>query len=137
MTQPPKTERGRRTVPLSPAVVVELRAHRAVQLGERLAAGPAWSERGMVFTTELGTPMDPRNVLRWYQTMAGKVGVPGGLHTLRHTAATMLLAQGASLRLVADVLGHSSVQITGDVYAHVLDEQQQVALDGLGAALGL
>ena len=81
--------------------------------------------------------MDPRNVLRAYKATAATVGAPGGLHTLRHTAATLMLAQGANLRLVADVLGHSSVQITGDVYAHVLDEQRRGAVADLGRALGL
>jgi integrase len=85
---PPKSARSRRIVPLIPPVVAILRSRRTAQLAERLAAGSAWSEQGYVFTTEIGTPLDHRNVLRWYQRTATNVGIPGGFHLLRHSAAT-------------------------------------------------
>jgi len=90
-----------------------------------------------VFCTEIGTPLEPRNVARWYATVAASAGVPGSLHTLRHSAASTLLASGASLRLVADVLGHSSVQITGDVYAHALEDAKHAAVLAAERAFGL
>lgn len=133
----PKTNRGRRTVPLAPIVVDELRALKKRQAAEQLRTGGAWRSEDYVFTTELGGPIDPRNALRWYYTVTAAAGVPGSLHTLRHSAASMLLTGGASLRLVADVLGHSSTQITGDIYAHVLEDAPRAAVDAAALALGL
>ena len=83
----PKTDRSRRTVPLSPAVVGMLRRHRTEQKAERLRAGNQWQESGLVFTTEFGTPGDPHNFLRVIED-AARSGVDGvGVHTLRHSAA--------------------------------------------------
>ena len=88
----PKTERSRRTVPLPASVVAALRRHRARQVQERLRAGTAWVDTGLVFTTELGTPLDPRNALRSLTGAARRAGLSGvGLHTLRHTAASALI----------------------------------------------
>lgn len=133
----PKTKSGRRTVPLAPVVVGELRSVHRAQLEDRLRAGSAWQGSDYVFTTALGGPVDPRNALRWYYGITAAAGVPGSLHTLRHSAASMLLSRGASLRLVADVLGHSSTQITGDVYAHVLADASRLAVADAADALGL
>ena len=60
----PKTVRSRRAVPLNPAVVSMLRRHRANQAAERLRSANQWADSGLVFTTELGGPVDPRNLLR-------------------------------------------------------------------------
>ena len=70
----PKTDRSRRTVPLSPAVVAMLRRHRTAQKADRLRAGNQWSDSGLVFTTERGGPVDPRNLLRC-RGAAKKAGV--------------------------------------------------------------
>lgn len=133
----PKTDRSRRTVPLPRQVVEALRAHKARQAAERLAAGPAYAEHGLMFTTEIGTPLEPRNVLRRFVTLAGRVGIDGvGLHSLRHTAATRLLEAGTDTRVVADLLGHSSTAITADVYQHVEARLRRDAADRLEAVLG-
>ncbi len=77
MFTPPKSDRSRRTVALPAATVSALREHRKAQAAERLAAGSAWSDGGLVFCTQAGTPLDPRNVSRWYSVVAGRAGVPG------------------------------------------------------------
>ncbi|MGN7799038.1 tyrosine-type recombinase/integrase [Leifsonia sp. 22587] len=59
-----------------------------------------------------------------------------GLHTLRHSAASTMLAAGVPLKVVSDILGHSSVAITGDIYGHVSPEVSASAMDQLSAALG-
>jgi integrase len=83
----PKTKRSRRDVPLSPATVALLRSVKVGQAGERLKAGSVWVESGLVFTTEFGTAVDPRNALRSITTTAKACGMTGvGLHTLRHSA---------------------------------------------------
>lgn len=133
----PKTERSRRTVPLSAPVVELLRRHHAAQAVERLRAGDQWQDSGLVFTTELGGPVDPRNLLRVIETAAKAAGVVTDLHTLRHSAATAWLESGVHIKAVADLLGHSSVAITGDLYAHTTDDAARAAVDKLSAGLGL
>ena len=78
---------------------------------------------------------DPRNALRAFASIAARVGLTGvGLHTLRHSAASALIASGAHLKVVQEMLGHSSYGITADVYAHVAIEQQREAAARLGEA---
>jgi len=133
----PKTERSRRAVPLPASVVAALRQHRARQVQERLRAGTAWVDTGLVFTTELGTPLDPRNALRSLTGAARRAGLSGvGLHTLRHTAASALIGSDVHMRVVQELLGHSSYAITADVYAHVAPAQQRDAAERLAAAYG-
>ena len=134
----PKTGRSRRTVPLNPAVVAMLRRHRTEQKAERLRAGDQWTDSGLVFTTELGGPVDPRNLLRVIEVAAAAAGVLGvGVHTLRHSAAVDWLEAGVHIKAVADLLGHSSIAITGDVYGHTSDDAARAAVDGLAGRLGL
>jgi hypothetical protein len=79
----PKTDRSRRPVPLSPVVVAMLRKHRASQAAERLRAANQWQDSGLVFTTELGGPVDPRNLLRVLEVAAkgGRRDRRRGAHT--------------------------------------------------------
>ncbi len=134
----PKTDRARRTVPLSPAVVAMLRRHHTEQKADRLRAGDQWTDSGLVFTTELGGPVDPRNLLRVIEVAANAAGVAGvGVHTLRHSAAVDWLESGVHIKAVADLLGHSSIAITGDVYGHTSDDTARAAVDRLAGRLGL
>jgi len=134
----PKTVRSRRTVPLHPAVVAMLRKHRACQAAERLRAANQWADSGLVFTTELGGPVDPRNLLRVIGLAAKAADVTDvGVHTLRHSAAVAWLESGVHIKAVADLLGHSSIAITGDVYGHTSDDTARAAVDALAGRLGL
>ena len=134
----PKTDRSRRAVPLSAAVVGMLRRHRTGQKAERLSAGDQWQETGLVFTTEFGTPVDPRNFLRLIEDAAKAAGVEGvGVNTLRHSAAVGWLEAGVHIKAVADMLGHSSISITGDIYRHTSDGTARAAVDGWSGTLGL
>jgi integrase len=131
MTEP-KTEKSRRTVPLPRFVVEELREHRVAQAADRLRLGPAWGDQDMVFPNEIGAPWEPRNVARRFQALADSQHLVGvSLHTLRHTTATALLEAGTSMRVVQELLGHSSYAITADVYSHVGAGQQREAADRL------
>jgi integrase len=137
MTEP-KSMRSRRTVPLSPAIVSLLKAQRVTQAAERPYAGEHWTDSGLVFTTEFGGPVDPRNVLRTVELAANKAGVAAvGVHTLRHSAAVAWLEAGVHIKAVADLLGHSSISITGDIYGHTSDDTARAAIDSLTDALGL
>ena len=134
----PKTDRSRRVVPLAPAVVAMLRRHRTTQKEDRMRAGDQWRDSGLVFTTELGGPVDPRNLLRVMESAAKTAGVQGvGVHTLRHSAAVGWLEAGVHIKAVADLLGHSSVAVTGDVYGHTSDDTARAAVDGRAGKLGL
>jgi integrase len=132
----PKTAKSRRFVPISAPAERILRDIRTAQAQQRLLAGPAWQATGYVFTTEFGEPCDPRNALRALYVAAAKAGLAGvGLHTLRHTAASVMLTEGVPLKVVSDLLGHSSIAITGDVYGHVSPDVSAEAMATLGAAL--
>jgi integrase len=131
----PKTERSRRFVPLPQPVAETLKRHRATQLAERLAAH-AWTpwegHEDLVFPTHIGTPTDPRNALRAFDGIARRAGLEDvHLHTLRHSAASALIASGAHLKVVQELLGHSSYGITADIYSHVAMEQQREAAERL------
>jgi integrase len=134
----PKTDRSRRTVPIAPPLVAMLRAHRADQDAERYAAANQWQDHGLVFASEFGTPVDPRNILRTIQIAAQKAGMSDiGVHTLRHSAAVTWLESGVHIKAVADLLGHSSIAITGDIYGHTSDDTARTAVEGLAGQLGL
>jgi integrase len=136
----PKTDRARRVVPLAPAVVAMLRRYRTTQKEDRMRAGDQWTDSGLVFTTELGSPVDPRNLLRVMESAAKTAGVEGvGVHTLRHSAAVGWLEAGVHIKAVADLLGHSTVAVTGDVYVygHTSGDTARAAVDGRAGKLGL
>lgn len=138
VTAEPKTERSRRMVPLSPALVKLLKAHRTEQAAEQLRAGDQWQASGVVFATEFGGPVDPRNLLRVVQVAADTAKLEGvGTHTLRHAAAVGWLESGVHIKAVADLLGHGSIAVTGDIYGHTSDDTARAAVDGLTSRLGL
>jgi len=92
----------------------------------------------MVFATELGTMVDPRNLLRTVEVAAAKAGIEKvGAHTMRHSAAVAWRESGVHIKAAADLVGHSSISITGDVYGHTSDDTARAAVDGLGTGLGL
>ena len=132
-----KTPKSRRAVPLSPTAERLLRDIRTRQAAERLRAGSMWQRTPYIFTTELGEPCDPRNALRALKVAANRAGLPStvGLHTLRHSAASVMLTAGVPLKVVSEVFGHASIAITGDVYGHVSPDVSREALDRLSEAL--
>lgn len=132
----PKTERGRRTLAMPAIVVVALREHRRRQLADRLAAGPDWTDRDLVFTTTRGSALDTRNVTRALQTALARAGLPRvTFHSLRHACATLLIEQGEELTVVSRLLGHANLATTADVYAHLTRGMQQRAADRMDVIL--
>ena len=131
-----KTEKSKRVLFMTDEIAGILRGVRKRQAEERLRAGSVWQETGFGFTTELGQPCDPRNALRAFKVAAERVGVPrAGLHTLRHSAASVMLSKGVPLKVVSEILGHSSTAITGDVYGHVAPDVAADAMKTLSGAL--
>ena len=132
----PKTTRSARFIPMSAEVESLLHQVKASQATERLQAGSVWTQTGFVFTTETGQPCDPRNALRALKAASARAGLPSTtLHTIRHSAASLMLVNGVPLKVVSDVLGHASVAITGDVYGHVSPDVSRTALAALSTAL--
>jgi integrase len=115
----PKTEKSRRTLTL-PAVTVEaLRRHRDRQAFD--ASGQRWRDQGLVFTNSYGGPLEPSNVLKRFKATLSAAGLPvQRFHDLRHYAATFMVAKGVPMRVVMDILGHSQMATTTDLYSHVM-----------------
>jgi integrase len=154
---PTKTVRSKRTVPLPAPSLQALRIHKARQDAERKTASSLWKEHGLVFTSQLGTPLEPRNVNRSFHALTERAEVGGywvevppadsedepgrvwvrelRLHDLRHTCATLLLAQGVHPRVVMEILGHSQIGVTMNTYTHVPSEVMRSAMTGLGDLL--
>lgn len=134
-TGTPKSSKAR-TVDLDPATVAMLRSWRRRQLQERLAWSEAWADSGHVFTREDGTALHPTTI-GWHLRRLIKVaGVPSiRLHDLRHTHATLGLAAGVPAKVMQERLGHASVQITLDLYSHVIPGMGADAAAKIGGLL--
>ncbi len=131
----PKGGRGR-GVKLANVAVEALKGHRERQEAERLMMGNLWRETGLVFTTTVGTPLDADNLVkRSFKPLLGRAGLPEiRFHDLRHTCATLYLAEGVNPKIVQEILGHANISVTMDTYSHVLPDMQGeavAAIDGL------
>lgn len=132
----PKTEHANRVVPLPAFSVAALRAHRQAQRKERLKAGSMWQDTGYVFTSPVGTPLDPANVNKHFRALCETAKIqPRRFHALRHSAATLMLANGAPLEVISKTLGHAGLSITADIYARVAPELQKQAASAMDRAL--
>ncbi|MEU0990728.1 site-specific integrase [Streptomyces sp. NPDC005953] len=135
---PPKTQRSARRVALPSECVTALRAQRAQQIADRKATGDAWkgTAHGLVFTTRNGTPIEPRNLNRSFEALSIRAKIRRvRFHDLRHTCASLLHEQGADARMIMEVLGHSSIRVTMDIYTFVRLDSQRSAFDRVGDAL--
>lgn len=135
----PKTESSRRTLPLSDRLVEALREHIAkleAYKAQRIAIDD-WVETGLLFPSERGTPIEPTNLYRHFKNVAKKAGLPDAIrfHDLRHSCASFLIAQGIHPRVVMEILGHSEIGTTMNIYGHVLPEVQAAALTGVSEQL--
>lgn len=124
----PKTQQSRRTVRMPSTVRQLLSEHRSRQSVVPFS--------GLVFTTEKGTPLDSRNVTRYFQRHLSRLGLPlQRFHDLRHAFATLALESGADLHDVARGLGHTTIRTTADTYGHFTDAMAQRLADRLDEAL--
>lgn len=124
-----------RTIILPSVAVAVLRRRQERQRFEERTAGDAWhNEHGLVFTTKIGTPLGPRNYSHGVDRLTAKViGRKVGAHALRHTAATLLHEAGVPMKVIQEVLGHRTIEITSQVYTHTLDAQHDRAAAALDA----
>jgi integrase len=131
----PKTDRSRRTIKLPAVAVAALLRHRALQTEERREC-ERWQDHDLVFTSPIGTALDPSNLIKQFHAILRAADLRQiRFHDLRHTAATLLLAQGVHPRLVMDLLGHSQISLTLDTYSHVIPQMREQVADQMDAIL--
>jgi len=131
-----KSRRGRRTIFLPVRAAEAFRNEQAHQNDRRIAAGKDWNPTDFVFTSQTGRPLDQRNVLRMFRRMLRKARLPRmRFHDLRHSCASLLLAEGVSPRVVMETLGHSRISVTMDTYTHVMPTLMRDAADAIDRSL--
>jgi integrase len=124
-----KTETSVRDVPIPPVAIAALREHRRMQLEERAAAGVP-TEEGLVFLTVRGQPIRGSNLMPPFRAALARLGLPPvTIHSLRHSAATVLIVSGYPIAKVAAILGHSSSRVTEMVYSHLTGKDTADAAD--------
>lgn len=132
----PKTKSSRRDIPVQQEVLDGLHEHKWHQNERRLAAGEAWHNHDLVFTSTSGTPIHPDNLKRDYNRLVKRAGVPRiRIHDLRHTHVTLAIQHGANIKAVSQRVGHKDVAITLSIYAHVLPAEHADVADKIGAVL--
>jgi integrase len=117
-----KTEKSRRTLELPKGAVSALKEHRACQAAQRLEAGGLWQDRGLVFCTQTGTPLDAHNVRRAFRgvTKAAGLGKTWCPRELRHTFVSIMSDNEVPVEKIADLVGHKGTSVTERVYRHQL-----------------
>ncbi|KQX16827.1 integrase [Streptomyces sp. Root431] len=132
----PKGRRRKQTLPLPGICVAPLRWQRMRQAAMREQVGEKWEETGYVFTTRTGKPIEPRNLYRSFTRVAKNAGLRViRLHDARHGTATLLTAAGVAPRVVMEILGHSQIAVTMNVYAHVVQDTQREAVSHMDRLL--
>ena len=133
-----KTRSSRRQILLVSVAVDALGHHLARQREERLLLGLGWDDHGLVFTNTVGKPLHPSNFLqRSFYPLLARAGLPRiRFHDLRHSAATLLLGLGIHPKIVSEMLGHSQIGITLDLYSHVTATMQQEAVRAFEGLFG-
>jgi integrase len=118
----PKTRGSRRSIHLTGAAVEAFRGHLERQLEDIERLGDLYHDNGLVFTSQVGTLINPSNLRRRsFAPLLQRAGLPQiRFHDLRHTCATLLLSRNTNPRLVQDLLGHANVAITLDTYSHII-----------------
>ncbi|NLF78727.1 MAG: site-specific integrase [Chloroflexi bacterium] len=132
----PKSEAGKRLVPMLPATTAALKAWKARQNAERLAWGAGWQDTGHVFTRENGEPWHPDRISKLFARAVADAKVPRmRLHDLRHGFATYHIANGTQAKHLQKLMGHSRIGVTLDTYVHPEYEDLAAAQANLAAVL--
>ena len=130
-----KTRSSEAVLPLPDVCLDALRRRREEQQAAATAAGEVWHDSGLVFTSSIGTPMDPRNFHRFFKERAAAAGVPViPVHSTRRTCASLLVELDVHPRVTMQILRHSQIAVTMDIYAQVAPASTRAALAKLGKA---
>jgi integrase len=134
----PKSASSKRSIVVTPLAISALRRHRTEQAERRLQA-LVWDDNDLVVSNEVGRPIEATNLIRRsFHPLLEKARLPRAIrfHDLRHTAATLLLGQNVNVKIVSEMLGHSKIAVTLDLYQHVTPNMQQEAARQMEAVLG-
>lgn len=131
-----KSRSSDRTVPLVGLCRDALRAHQVRQVWEANEAGERWTDSGLVFTSTIGTPLEPCNLRRSWYPLRVKAGLGATrFHDLRHSAVSLLLDLGVPPHIVREIVGHADIGVTMNIYAHASLEEKRAALRKLDERL--
>ena len=134
--QEPKTEKAKRLIPLPDSIIPVLIQHKEQQEKEKAEAGDLYEDRNIVFSTDTGRYVHPRNFMRSFYRIVEKAGIPrANVHSLRHTFATRMLELGESAKVVQELLGHKNITQTLNTYTHVLEDTKKAAMSKMNCPL--
>jgi integrase len=134
-----KSKKSRRVLPLPEVASRALLGWKLVQASEERAAGARWGGNtlGLVFTTRYGNPPEPGSINRTLRVLARRCGLrPLHPHALRHSCATFLKAKKVDVMVIRDILGHSQLSVTADIYTHVLTPELREAINIMDGVMG-
>ena len=132
----PKNETSKRVIRVPSAALDALMEWRREQLTEKMKCGSAWINSDYVFTAWNGNPIHPDTPAKWFTEFLKKNKLPLiHIHSLRHTNASLLIANGIDIKTVSKRLGHSNIQTTGTIYSHQIKSADSYAAEQLGNLL--
>jgi len=127
-----KSQKGKRIVPLPDFCVAAVEKHLIKRAEMREFAGSRWRETGYLFCSTIGTPLIERNVLRDLRKVMRLAGLSQRrMHDLRHSCVTLLGAMGVPLRTIADIVGHSDIRLTQNIYQHAFMSMKREAVTSM------
>jgi len=133
----PKTKSSIRTIYLPEVAYQALLLQKQRQEREKEAYAEIYLDEGFVFARPDGRYLNPRQMLEHFHKFLEKYGITDiRFHDLRHTAATMMIESGISIKIVQDILGHSNLATTADIYSHVSENAKEKAMKQLEAVYG-
>ena len=128
-----KTKNARRDIPFDARVLAVLKKQKAWQSKNNLAAD-AYVKSDLVFTDELGRPINPKNLSNYFRGVADRAGLTGAFfHNLRHTFASVAISAGVNIKAVSMTLGHAGIQETLDTYGHLLPGDSSAVTSAVSA----
>lgn len=128
----PKTKKSRRTIDISKEVVDVLKQQIKKQAALKLQYGSAYEDKGLIFSQPNGRPLHPDTLSSWFPSFLRNIGLPElNFHCLRHTFASLMLQAEVEIKIISEMMGHSSVRITYDLYSHLMPGMQKDAVNKL------
>lgn len=128
----PKTPASRRTIPMPPALIMELQSHWKQQQQERMKAGPNWHDYNLVFTMKNGESMLPKMIRVHLHALCVAAGLPHlRVHDLRHMCASLMARQKVPPKTAMEILGHGDMRSTQQIYTHVYQDEKRTAVESI------